>query len=110
MLRADDEQLRGWLGELWSYRELAWAPAERVVRVRYGQAVFGAAWAVLQPTAMMVIVTGFFGRLAQVPSDGVTIRGLCLPGCCRSCFLPARCPRHDFNTPLSSDARLMWQP
>ena len=71
VLRADDVQLRGWLGELWRYRELAWALAERDIRVRYRQAVIGAAWAVLQPAAMMVIFTIFFGRLAQVPSDGI---------------------------------------
>ena len=47
VLRADDVQLRGWLGELWRYRELAWALAERDIRVRYRQAVIGAAWAVL---------------------------------------------------------------
>ena len=60
------------LRELWSYRELAYFLAWRDVKVRYKQTLLGAAWAVLQPLLAMMIFTVFFGRLAKMPSDGVS--------------------------------------
>jgi lipopolysaccharide transport system permease protein len=42
----------------------------RDVKVRYRQTVLGAAWAVLQPLTTMVVFSVFFGRLANMPSDG----------------------------------------
>ncbi|MDQ7857228.1 MAG: ABC transporter permease [Armatimonadota bacterium] len=66
---------RGWwsvnLGELWAYRELIYFLTWRDIKVRYKQTAIGVAWAILQPLAMMVVFTIFFGRLARVPSDGV---------------------------------------
>jgi lipopolysaccharide transport system permease protein len=59
------------LREIWRYRELAYFFAWRDVKVRYKQAALGAAWAVLQPLAAMVVFTIVFGRLANVPSDGI---------------------------------------
>lgn len=62
------EPRQGWFSlgirELWTYRELVGVLAARDVKVRYKQTVLGAAWAVLQPVATMVIFTIFFGRLA----------------------------------------------
>lgn len=56
---------RGWLGfrwrELWAYRELLFFLTWRDVKVRYKQTFFGAAWAVIQPLALMVVFTGLFG-------------------------------------------------
>jgi lipopolysaccharide transport system permease protein len=43
----------------------------RDVKVRYKQTVFGAAWAIVQPVATMVVFSIFFGKLAGIPSDGV---------------------------------------
>ncbi len=64
----------GWraldLRELWRYRELVYFLAWRDVKVRYKQTVLGAAWALLQPLLAMAIFTLFFGRLANLPSDG----------------------------------------
>ncbi len=66
---------KGWislrLGDLWSYRELLYFLVWRDVKVRYKQTALGAAWAILQPLATMLIFTVVFGRLAKVPSDGV---------------------------------------
>jgi lipopolysaccharide transport system permease protein len=66
---------RGWLGlnlgELWQYRELIYFLAWRDIRVRYKQTMLGAAWAVIQPFLTMVIFSIIFGRLANIPSDGV---------------------------------------
>src|SRR4051794_21850967 len=59
------------LGELWHYRDLLYILAWRDVKVRYKQAVLGAAWAVLQPLVMMVIFTLLLSRIANVPTGGV---------------------------------------
>jgi lipopolysaccharide transport system permease protein len=59
------------LRELWQYRELAGFLALRDLKVRYKQAAFGAAWAVLQPLIGVVVFTVVFRRLAKVPSDGI---------------------------------------
>ena len=65
----------GWLSldlrELWVYRELAYFLAWREIKVRYKQTAIGVAWAVLQPIAMMLVFTVFFGKLGNLPSDGV---------------------------------------
>lgn len=65
----------GWvslkLGELWEYRELLYFLTWRDIKVRYKQTVLGAAWAILQPFLTMVVFSLFFGKLAQIPSDGV---------------------------------------
>jgi len=66
---------RGWvalnLRDLWLYRELLYFLTWRDIKVRYKQTVLGAAWAVLQPFFTMAVFSIFFGRLAQVPSDGI---------------------------------------
>src|SRR5512136_3115433 len=68
------EPVRGWraldLRELWAYRELLLVLTMRDIKVRYKQTVLGAAWAILQPFMTMVVFTIFFGRLANMPSDG----------------------------------------
>lgn len=65
----------GWvslrLHELWEYRELLYFLTWRDIKVRYKQTVLGAAWAIIQPFFTMVIFSIFFGRLAQIPSDGI---------------------------------------
>jgi lipopolysaccharide transport system permease protein len=60
------ENRPGWslnLGELWRYRELLFFLTLRDVKVRYKQTVLGAAWAVLQPLATMVVFSLFFGQV-----------------------------------------------
>src|SRR5918996_1910619 len=59
------------LAELWEYRELAGFLALRDLKVRYKQAVFGAAWAILQPLAGVAVFYFVFRRLANVPSQGI---------------------------------------
>jgi lipopolysaccharide transport system permease protein len=63
--------LRRALAELWRFRAVVLAFAERDVRVKYKQAVLGIAWAVLQPLAYMAVFTVALGRLAQVEGGGV---------------------------------------
>jgi lipopolysaccharide transport system permease protein len=59
------------VAELWKYRELLAFLVWRDVKVRYKQTVLGAAWAVLQPLATMLVFTLFLGRVAALPSDEV---------------------------------------
>src|SRR5262249_60134120 len=69
------ERRPGWhfvdLHELWRYRELLFFLTWRDVKVRYKQTVLGAAWAILQPFATMVVFSLFFGRLAEMPAGSV---------------------------------------
>ncbi len=71
ILRPSTGFLRLDLKALWGYRELLYFLVWRDIKVRYKQTVLGAAWAVLQPVATMLVFSVFFGRLAKVPSDGV---------------------------------------
>lgn len=69
------EPRRGWvslnLRDLWHYRDLLYILTMRDIRVRYKQTALGAAWAIIQPLATMLILTLFFGRFAGIPSDGI---------------------------------------
>ena len=69
------EPSKGWVPlkvrELWEYRELLYFLTWRDVKVRYKQTALGASWAILQPFLTMVVFSLFFGRLANMPSDGI---------------------------------------
>jgi lipopolysaccharide transport system permease protein len=60
---------RGWIGlqarELWAYRQLLYFLTWRDIKVRYKQTVFGAAWAIIQPLALMVVFSTLFGQFAE---------------------------------------------
>jgi lipopolysaccharide transport system permease protein len=65
---------RGWVGlrlrELWAYRELLYFLTWRDVKVRYKQTVFGAAWAVIQPFVLMIVLSALFGRFTGTSPGG----------------------------------------
>ncbi|OFV83693.1 MAG: phosphate ABC transporter permease [Acidobacteria bacterium RBG_16_64_8] len=65
---------QGWVGlhlrELWSYRELLYFLTWRDVKVRYKQTVFGAAWAVIQPFMLMIVLSALFGRFTGTSQGG----------------------------------------
>jgi lipopolysaccharide transport system permease protein len=69
------EPSKGWvslkLRELWEYRELLYFLIWRDIKVRYKQTVLGGAWAIIQPFFTMVVFSLFFGKLANMPSDGI---------------------------------------
>lgn len=69
------EPPHGWfnlrLDELWEFRELLFFMIWRNITVRYKQTVFGAAWAIIQPVLTMVVFSIIFGKLANLPSDGI---------------------------------------
>jgi lipopolysaccharide transport system permease protein len=66
---------RGWFDlqwrAVWQYRELLYLLVWRDVKVRYKQTALGVTWIVIQPLVSMVVFSGLFGLLLQVPSGGV---------------------------------------
>jgi ABC-type polysaccharide/polyol phosphate export permease len=66
--------------ELWRARELVVIFAQRDLKVRYKQAVFGVAWVVLQPVITVVAFTLVFDRLADVPTGGIPYPVFALAG------------------------------
>ena len=73
--RTRREAPKGWalpkIRELWEFRELLYFFAWRDIKVRYKQTVMGVLWAIIQPFLTMVIFSLFFGRLANIPSEGL---------------------------------------
>lgn len=54
------------LRELWDYRELIWNFVSRDLTVRYRQTILGVGWAIIQPLAMMVVLTIFVGKIGHM--------------------------------------------
>ncbi|AFZ27919.1 ABC-type polysaccharide/polyol phosphate export systems, permease component [Cylindrospermum stagnale PCC 7417] len=57
--------------DLWKYRELFYFLAWRDILVRYKQTAIGMVWALIRPFLTMVVFTVIFGKLANLPSEGV---------------------------------------
>jgi lipopolysaccharide transport system permease protein len=79
VIEAGRTELHYW-GDLWRYRELLGFLAWRDVKVRYKQAVLGAAWAVVQPLVQTVLLTFVFSKLAKMPGGDVPYPLLVLAG------------------------------
>jgi len=66
----------GWLtidwAPVWRYRELLAFLAMRDIKVRYKQTALGALWAVIQPFAMMIVLSMFFGRVIDINMEDKT--------------------------------------
>lgn len=64
---------RGWvpvrLGDILRSRELLYFLIWADLKVRYKQTVLGVAWTVLQPLAIMIVFTVFFGLVVRVQTD-----------------------------------------
>ncbi len=60
-----------YLKDIFRFRELFVFFALRDITVRYRQAFFGIAWAILRPVLTMLVFTLIFGMVAKVPTDGV---------------------------------------
>jgi lipopolysaccharide transport system permease protein len=65
----------GWpalnLGELWRYRDLLLLLIWRDISANYRQSVIGYGWALFKPVFSMVVFTLIFGKVANLPSDGL---------------------------------------
>jgi len=57
--------------ELWQYKELFYFFTWRDIKVKYKQAYLGVLWIILQPLFMMLVFSFFFGKVLNVPSDGI---------------------------------------
>ncbi len=65
---------KGWtatLPELLEHREILYFLILRNLKVRFRQTALGAAWAVLQPLALMGVFVLFVEKVIEVPSEGV---------------------------------------
>ncbi|GFE68219.1 ABC transporter permease [Chroococcus sp. FPU101] len=70
IIKAGQTEQQYWR-DLWNYRELFYFLAWRDILVRYKQTVIGMAWALLRPFLTMVVFTIVFGKIANLPSQGV---------------------------------------
>ena len=59
------------LRELWEYRALLYFLTWRDTKARYRQMAFGPLWILIQPIVSMIIFSLIFGKLANLPSEGV---------------------------------------
>jgi lipopolysaccharide transport system permease protein len=57
--------------DLWHFRELLYFLAWRDIIVRYKQAVFGVAWAIVRPLLTLLIFTFIFSRVGRIPTYGL---------------------------------------
>ncbi len=66
---------RGWaplnLHDVWQFRDLLLALAGRDIKLRYKQTALGVLWVILQPLMAAGVFSFVFGRIAQLPSDGL---------------------------------------
>lgn len=60
-----------YLKDLLQYRALFYFFAWRDILVRYKQTLLGVAWAILRPLLNMAVFVLVFGKIANLPSDGV---------------------------------------
>ncbi len=65
----------GWhflnINELIEYRDLLYFLIWRDIKVLYAQTIMGFSWAILQPLIQIVLFTIIFGKVANLPTDGV---------------------------------------
>lgn len=59
------------LKNVYTYRDLLYAWTGRTIRARYQQSILGGLWAVLQPLAMVTILTVVFTRILTVDTGGI---------------------------------------
>jgi lipopolysaccharide transport system permease protein len=71
VIRPDSARSLGIFADLWQFRDLLWALADRDLRLRYRQTMLGVAWVVLQPLLGALIFTFVFGVVAGLGTDGI---------------------------------------
>jgi lipopolysaccharide transport system permease protein len=57
--------------ELKEYRDLFFFLVWRDIKVLYAQTILGFSWAIIQPAVQIVIFTVVFGKVAQIPTEGI---------------------------------------
>jgi lipopolysaccharide transport system permease protein len=71
LIESEETGVQFAFSDLWSYRELLYFLTWRDIKVRYRQTVLGAAWAIIQPLATMVLFTLVFNRLAGLDTGRI---------------------------------------
>lgn len=71
---------RQYLKDIFTFRELLYFFAWRDILVRYKEAFFGIAWALIRPLLNMVIFAVVFGSIANLPSGNVNYAAFVLAG------------------------------
>jgi lipopolysaccharide transport system permease protein len=59
------------LNKLSNYYDLLYTLSVHRVKVRYKQSLLGASWAIIQPLAMVTILTAIFSFIVRMPSEGL---------------------------------------
>ena len=57
--------------ELLAYRDLFYFLVWRDIKVLYAQTVLGFSWAILNPLVQIIIFSIIFGKVANIPTDGI---------------------------------------
>ena len=57
--------------ELGRYRDLFYFLVTRDVKVLYAQTILGFSWALINPAVQIIVFTVIFGKIANVPTDGI---------------------------------------
>jgi lipopolysaccharide transport system permease protein len=71
LIESEEAGVQFAFADLWAYRELLYFLTWRDIKVRYKQTALGAAWAIIQPLATMLLFTLVFNRLAGIDTGRV---------------------------------------
>jgi ABC-type polysaccharide/polyol phosphate export permease len=73
--------ISGFFRDIYRYRELIWALAQKELRVRYKRSILGFLWALLNPALMMLVLTLVFGTIMRfsIPHYAVFLLSMLLP-------------------------------
>jgi len=71
LIESEETGVQFAFSDLWSYRELLYFLTWRDIKVRYKQTALGAAWAIIQPLATMLLFTLVFNRLAGLDTGRI---------------------------------------
>lgn len=71
IIQPSQNWLRLNVGEIWKYRDLLYLLVRRDFVTRYKQTLLGPLWFIVQPILMTVVFTVIFGKVAQIPTDGM---------------------------------------
>lgn len=75
-----ENRQKEYLKDLFRFRELLYFFAWRDILVRYKEAFFGIAWALIRPLLNMIIFSIVFGKIANLPSGNVNYSAYVLAG------------------------------
>lgn len=59
------------LKEVWKYRDLLWLFVKRDFSAQYKQTILGPVWHLIQPIFTTIVFLLVFGKIANIPTDGI---------------------------------------